>query len=418
MDRGKFIGFLAGVLLVGIFNGPALGASKKSADGKGGELKVGRGVDLKTKTIKIGTLNDESGRAALIGKPYALGKRILAKAVNAGEVKILPDGWKVELVERDHGYNPQKSVQSLKQMQDDILFIATSFGTPTTLPLVPHLESAEIIAFPASLSSLMAGNKQTPPVGPSYTIEARRAMDWVVKSAKDKTSLKVGIIYQNDDYGKDGLKGWREAAKKHNLKIVSEQPTKPGQKDMTAVISTLKSAGATHILLSVLPSATGPILGTAAKMKYMPIWIGSTPAWIDAFFSPKLIPVKARAMFMNYYQCSGTPYIGEDLPGMKKFMAALKKYGGKARQDSYTLLSYIQGLAALEVAKRAIVNGDITRAGYAKSLAALDNWDANGFIQPLSFKKFPYSAGTRVRVLKPDFEKSSWEVVAGYAESE
>ena len=156
MDRVKFIGFLAGFFLL-----TSLSGCKKAPEEKTGGLKAGRGVDTKTKTIKIGTLNDESGRAAVIGKPYALGKRILAKAVNAGEVKILPEGWKIELIEKDHGYNPQKAVQALKEMQDDVLVIATSFGTPTTLPLVPHLESAELIAFPASLSSLMAANKQT-----------------------------------------------------------------------------------------------------------------------------------------------------------------------------------------------------------------------------------------------------------------
>ena len=121
---------------------------------------------------------------------------------------------------------------------------------------------------------------------------------------------------------------------------------------------------------------------------------------------------------MNYYQCSGTPFVGENLPGMESFMKAFQKYGGKARKDYYTLVSYIQGLATLEVAKRAIKNGDITRAGYAKALAALDKWDADGLIQPLSFKKFPYSAGIHARILKPDFKKSTWEVVSGYAESE
>jgi ABC-type branched-subunit amino acid transport system substrate-binding protein len=71
-------------------------------------IKSDKGVDLATKTIKLGVLNDESGPAAAIGKPYALGKRIVAQVVNAGGSGLLPEGWKVELVEKDHGYNPQK----------------------------------------------------------------------------------------------------------------------------------------------------------------------------------------------------------------------------------------------------------------------------------------------------------------------
>ena len=68
------------------------------------------GVDLERKLLRIGALNDESGPVAAIGRPYALGKRLLAAEINAGDSGLLPDGWTVELVERDHGYN-QRSHQ-------------------------------------------------------------------------------------------------------------------------------------------------------------------------------------------------------------------------------------------------------------------------------------------------------------------
>jgi ABC-type branched-subunit amino acid transport system substrate-binding protein len=237
-------------------------------------------------------------------------------------------------------------------------------------------------------------------------------MDWVVASSQDKATIKAGVVYQKDDYGKDGLAGWKEAAKKYGVTIVSEQSVAPGQKDMTAAVNALKEAGATHVLLTVLPSATGPILGTAAKMKYMPTWVGNTPAWIDVFFSPKVIP---SVVFGNYYQMSGLPFWGEDLPGMKEFEASFAKYGGESRKDQYILISYIQGMATLEVASQAIQKGDISREGYAKALSVVDNWNANGLIQPLNFKSFPYATGTQTRVLKPDFEKGSWTVTADYA---
>ena len=166
-------------------------------------IKADKGVDVATKLINIGALNDESGPAAVIGKPYAAGKRLLAAQINAGGSGLLPDGWTVNLIERDHGYNPQKSTQAFKEIADEVLFIGTSFGTPNTLPLRPMLEAANVVAFPASLSSEMAKNKHTPPIGPSYILEAKRAMDWVVEGAADKGAIKAGIVYQQDDYGKD-----------------------------------------------------------------------------------------------------------------------------------------------------------------------------------------------------------------------
>jgi ABC-type branched-subunit amino acid transport system substrate-binding protein len=378
------------------------------------ELKADFGVDVVNKVVRVGALNGESGPAAAIGVPYAIGKRVLAAQVNAGGSGILPDGWRVELVERDHGYNPQQSVQAYKEIKDEVLFLGTSFGTPNTLPLVPMLRSDGMLAFPASLSSQMAAEPFTPPAGPSYVVEARRAMDWAVEAAGGAAAVKAGIVYQQDDYGKDGLKGWQEQAALHGVAIVAEQTVAPGQKDMTAVIAALKDAGATHVLLTTLPSATGPLLGTAAQLGYAPQWIGNTPAWIDGFFSPDVIP---SAVFATYHQAYGLPYWGEDVPGMDTFLAAFEanKPDG-AKPDFYTMMSYVQGAIALEACSRAIDNGDITRGGFQDALNGINGFTAGGMIQPLSYDSKPYVTGTKARILTPDVAARSWTLVAPLAD--
>jgi ABC-type branched-subunit amino acid transport system substrate-binding protein len=388
-------------------------ATTAAPDAATSGLKADKGVDVATKTIKIGTLNDESGPAAVIGKPFAAGKRLLATQINAGGSGLLPEGWTVELVERDHAYNPQKSTQAFKEIADEVLFVGTSFGTPNTLPLRPLLEAANVAAFPASLSSEMAKHKHTPPIGPSYILEAKRAMDWVVSSVDDNSTIKAGIVYQQDDYGKDGHMGWMAAAAAHGVTVVAEQTVAPGQKDFTAVITGLKDAGAEVVMLTVLPSATGPILGTAAQLKYMPTWVASTPAWIDMFFKPEVIP---SGVFANYHQMNGMPFWGEDVAGMDTFLAAWEAHGAElGSPDFYTLMSYIQGMVQIEAANMAIAAGDITRAGYLAQLTSIEDWNAGGMIQPLSLTAFPYETGTQTRVLKPDFGAKSWTVVAPYA---
>ena len=177
-----------------------------------------------------------------------------------------------------------------KEIKDSVLFIGTSFGTPNTLPLVNMLEADKIVAFPASLSSQMGASKYTVPLGPSYKVEAMRAVDFMVENAGSAGKVKAGIVYQQDDYGKDGLAGLKAAAEKAGVSVVAEQTIAPGQKDFGAVVKGLQDAGATHVLISVLPSASGPLLGTAAKLGYAPVWIGSTPAWVDAFFNAKVLP--------------------------------------------------------------------------------------------------------------------------------
>ncbi|MCB9543449.1 MAG: ABC transporter substrate-binding protein [Myxococcales bacterium] len=381
-------------------------------------IKTDKGVDLTARKITIGSLDDESGPGAAIGKPFAIGKKILVAQVNAGGAGLLPDGWTLAQESRDHGYDPGKAQQAYSAIKDDILFIATSFGTPNTLPLRPFLEADGLVAFPASLSSQMAEHAHTPPIGAPYSYEVMRAVDHIVDTAgatpEAKAAIKLGIVYDQTDYGKDGLAGLQKAAAFHGLTLAADRAIKPGQKDFTAEIGALQSAGATHVILTVLPSSTGPLLGTAAALGYAPAWYGNTPAWIDAFFAhPKLPP----AVFAHYHWAGGLPYWGEQLPGMDKFIAAYEAHGKDlARPDFYILLSYVQGLVALEAARRAIEQGDITRAGYMKALRTIKDFDGGGLLQPVDLTRFPYVTGTRIRILKPDFDNKTWTPVADYAE--
>jgi hypothetical protein len=113
------------------------------------------------------------------------------------------------------------------------------------------------------------------------------------------------------------------------------------------------------------------------------------------------------------------PYWGEKVPGMDAFVKAFEAYAAKhegVRKDFYILGSYIQGLTQLEVVKRAIESGDITRAGYLKTLKSLKEWTAGGMVQPVNLGSVPYVTSKRTRVLKPVMDKGTWEVAADYAE--
>jgi ABC-type branched-subunit amino acid transport system substrate-binding protein len=395
---------------------PALGGTAPAL--RGGALKTDHGVDLTTKTIKLGVLNDESGSAAAIGKPYAVGKRVLAAQINAGGSGLLPEGWKVELVERDHGYNPHKAVQVYNQIKDDVLLIAHSFGTPNTLPLRPMLERDGMIALPGSLASAMSSNRFTVPNQPSYEVEAMRAFDWVVgeqeKAGKNKDAIRAAIVYQQDDYGHDGLKGWLRAAEHHGIALVSKQPVIVGQRDFAPTLAALKEAKATHVMLSILPGATEALLGAAAQLAYRPTWLGQSPSWSDGFFDPQAV---RPALFASYYWVTGGTYWGENLPGMVKFLEAYEKHGASQSAPNYYLLaSYAQGVLAVEIARRAIEAGDATRAGLLAQLPTINGFDSHGLTQPIDLSTFPpYVTSTRTRVMKPDFAKKVWTTVGEFA---
>jgi ABC-type branched-subunit amino acid transport system substrate-binding protein len=372
------------------------------------------GVDLASKTVSIGVLNDESGPVAAIGRPWGTGLRVLANQINAGGSGLLPEGWKIKLIERDHGYNPQRSVQLFNEIRDQVLFVGTSMGTPNTLPLRPLLERNRIVAFPASLSSKMAEFEYTPPIGPSYKAEVMRALDWMAQQAGGGDKVRLGLVYQQDDYGADGRDAAAEAAARLGMTLVTQQTYAPGQPDYTAVVAALKDSGATHVMLTTVPSATAPILGVAAQLDYKPVWVGNSPSWIDRFFDAKVVP---PAIFANYHWVTSFTFWGENVPLMKPFLAAYEKFGREmAPPDYYILASYAVGLIEMQVLSRCIESGDVTREGFMKALRALKDYDTYGATAaPLDFTRFPYVTGTQTRILTPDFGKHSWTVAAGYA---
>jgi ABC-type branched-subunit amino acid transport system substrate-binding protein len=390
----------------------AEGAAEKTEEP---EFKADKGVDVEEKTIHVGALNDMSGPAAAIGKPFAVGKQLMAARANNGE--LLPEGWKVELHEEDTAYNQSKAVTSYKKISDDVLYIGTSFGTPPTLAVRKFLERDKVVAFPASLSTQMAENEYTPPLAPTYKFETMRAMDYAVEAAGGPDKVKAGIVYLKNDYGKDVIEGWKEAAEAHGVEIVSENPVSPTQTEMTPVVKSLQDSGANFVMLGILPNSTGKLLGTAAQMKYMPNWIGATPAWADVFFKEE--SPAPPAIFAKFHWATGLPYWGEDVPGMEAFLEAYEKHAAdKHDRDFYILVSYIQGLIQAEIMERCIKAKDCTRANFIEEMHGVTSFDAGGMIQEIDLSEVPYVVGTKTRVLKPDFEKKSWTVAGDWAEPE
>jgi ABC-type branched-subunit amino acid transport system substrate-binding protein len=378
----------------------------------GGESEAGGtpGIDLENQVVHVGIINDLSGPAASIGRPLQTGLEILYREINAGGSGLLPEGWTVEWVTRDHGYNPQQSVQMYNEISEDVLYLALSMGSSMTLPLHPMLTRDHMMAIPASLSSRTAQNEHTPVITPTYRTEGMRAVDWAVEQRGPE--VKLGIVYQQDDYGADALEGFEVEAEFQGVEIVSAQAVAPGQADYTAIVTALQSAGAEYVMVGILPSGTGPLLGTAAQLGYEPVWMGTSPSWVDAFFDPEVIPAE---VFANYHMVGSPRYWGEDVPGMARFIEAYEAYGEGASQDSYIMTGYLFGSVGIEAVRRAIEAGDPTREGLLDALHTISDWDVNGIYIPIDLSTVPYDASRMVRVARPLMDQRTWEVASEYA---
>ncbi|MEO0601890.1 MAG: ABC transporter substrate-binding protein, partial [Myxococcota bacterium] len=318
-------------------------------------LVVDHGVDPAVRRIRIGALNDESGPAKSIGHPFALGKRVLVARANAGGTGWLPEGWTLELVERDHAYSPAEARRGLAEIADDVLFVTTSFGTEHTLAIRDGLQAADLVAFPASLSTALHGNPLTPVLGASYEAEARRAVDYHVVEA-DGRPIKLAVVHQPDAYGGDVARGATAAAATYGLGEPLLLPAR-NPEEASALGARLASEAITHVVLGTLPPLTLALLEDSRARKSAVVWVGATPSWSDAFARRP----DGLELLASYRQTSSLPWWGEDLPGMDGFESAFAEYGGGEPADGYVLMSYAMGMVQLEAVGRAIEAGDVTR---------------------------------------------------------
>src|SRR2546422_6884678 len=257
--RKRFVAFMAIALL-------AIGACRSGpAEGPGpaevptptvAAIKTGIGVE--GQTIKLAELTPLTGSVALIGKPLTRGHEVYFQYVNdvlGGVGKNLPkeQRYKVELVTLDTQYLPDIHVQQYNAVKEKVALIAQSLGTPQTKAILQQIRDDKIVTGAASLSADWFKEKYVVANGAPYIAQVANAMQYL----KDKgVTPKLGLIYQDDDYGAEGVSGIEYAAKALGFTIVARASYKVSDTEFTAQVNTMKQAGADHVVLTTTPTAT------------------------------------------------------------------------------------------------------------------------------------------------------------------
>ncbi|MCF8119832.1 MAG: ABC transporter substrate-binding protein [Deltaproteobacteria bacterium] len=224
--------------------------------------------------IHIGQWGPQTGPAAPWGS-VARGTDAYFKMINAeGGIH----GRKLIHHMFDDAYNPAKTKAGVKELQEGIGMFAwvSGVGTACGLSVKDYLMERKIPWVGPSAGSL---HWITPPekylfaVYPLYYIEAKALCRYAVKEMGKK---RVAIAYQNDDYGKNGLKGAAEELEKHGLELVAKVPVEKADTDMKPHVMQLKKADADVVLLWVTPVHAVRIVGTGRAMKFAPQWMSTS----------------------------------------------------------------------------------------------------------------------------------------------
>ena len=359
------------------------GCASSSSGTSTSSLKAGPGVDVTNKTITLGILSPYSGPVAdPIGKPLAKGVEVYFDSINAsGGI----NGYKVKFLEEDTQYNPQLEVQLYNQIHTKVAMIADSLGTPTTFAIKDLAAADHMLISGATLSSALAREKYLVLVGTPYRLQVENAFDYVVNKL-GVHNPSVGIIYQNDEYGQDGLTGYKEAVNFYHLHDVGQAAYAVTDTDFTAQVSQLKAAGAKYVFLTAIPTATAGIIATAFKLGYNPQWILQSPAFALALLS---VPGLGALMSHAWLVSQGANWGDTSVPGMAQMMGDVQKYAPGQKPDGYFEFGYTESKITYAILKKALDNNDITRDGLFKAFESLHNVDLGGLLPPVNYGSSP-----------------------------
>jgi ABC-type branched-subunit amino acid transport system substrate-binding protein len=400
LRRLGVVGSIAGALALAACG--TGGSNNSNSGGSNGTVKGGPGVNVAKKVITIGNIGAISGPAGPLGIPALAGAKAAVAQINAhGGI----DGWKLKIAFKDASYTPEKQVQAYNAINSKIAMLQ-SFGSPTTQAIQKQLDQAKLVTLPLSWDSLWDTDPILAPVGTPYALDIANGLNYLINTKH--LGNKVGYIYQDDAYGMDGLKGAQAAAKAHVINLVASASEALGDTDFTSQVQKMKAAGADIVVVTALPNATGPIVGTAASLGYAPTYLLQGPAYLEALITAtgamgaKPTPI-AGALAKSTYVMSFATSWGAHVPGMKSMLAAWKKYSKGTLPSIYFTWAYAQTKVAAAILKKAIQGGDLSRSGIASARLHVGKINTGGLTPPVDYTPSlgPPSTGSIINTINP-----------------
>ena len=323
--------------------------------------------------IKIGNIMPYSGPASAYG---VIGKTEEAyfKKINA-EGGI--NGRKSTFVTYDDAYSPPKAVEQVRKLveSDEVLLVFNPLGTPSNSAIQKYLNSKKIPQLFVATSATKWNDPKNFPwtMGwqPSYQSEGRIYAKYLLK---DKPGAKIGVLFQNDDFGKDYLKGLKDGlGDKAASMIVMEESYETSEPSIDGHIVKLKASGADVFFSVTTPKFAAQAIKKLAEIDWHPLHlVVNVSASVGSVIKPAGFENSQGILSAAYAKDAADAQWDND-PGMKKFFEFLQQYYPDANKlDSSVVYGY--GAAQTLVKVLQMCGDDLTRANVMKQAASLKDF--------------------------------------------
>ncbi len=359
--------------------------------------------------IKIGNIIPYSGPASAYG--------VIGKTEQAYFNKINAEGGingrKVKFISYDDAYSPPKAVEQARRLveSDGVLLIFNSLGTPSNSAIQKYMNTKQVPQlFVASGASKWNDPKEFPwTMGwqPSYQSEAHIYAKYILK---EKPDAKIGVLYQNDDFGKDYVKGLKDAlGEKSASMIVAEESYGTEEPSIDDHVVKLKEAG-TNVFISITtPKFAAQAIKKLAEIDWHPMqFLSNVSASIGGVIEPAGYENSQGILSAAYAKEAADPQWDND-PGMKNFLAFLQQYDPTANKlDGAVIYGY--GVTQTLVHVLQMCGNDLTRANVMKQAANLKDLEIDTLLPGIKINTSPTDFAPIHQLRMMRFTGRKWEL--------
>ena len=329
--------------------------------------------------IKIGNIMPYSGPASAYG--------LIGKTEEAYFRKINAEGGingrKINFISYDDAYSPPKTVEQARKLveSDEVLFVFNSLGTPPNTAIQKYMNTKKVPQlFVATGATKWNDPKEFPwTMGwqPNYQSESQIYAKYILK---ELPNARIAILYQNDDYGKDYVKGLKDGlgAKAASM-IVAEESYETTQPTIDSNIVKLKSTNANVLFNVTTPKFAAQAIKKMAEIEWKPLhFLNNVSVSIGSVIKPAGME-NAQGIISSAYLKDPTDPQWKDDAGMKAWNEFLDKYFPEAnRTDASVIYGYTVAQTMVHVLKQC--GDDLTRVNVMKQAASIKGLELGGLL--------------------------------------
>ncbi|MGY4400294.1 ABC transporter substrate-binding protein [Bradyrhizobium sp. USDA 3315] len=323
--------------------------------------------------IKIGNIMPYSGPASAYGVIGRTEAAYFKKVNDAGGI----NGRKINFISYDDAYSPPKAVEQARKLveSDEVLLIFNSLGTPSNSAIQKYMNSKKVPQlFVATGATKWNDPKDFPwTMGwqPNYQSETQIYAKYILKNMPN---AKIAVLYQNDDYGKDYLKGLKDGlGQRAASMIVAEESFETSQPTIDSNIVKLKASNADVFIDIATPKFAAQAIKKVAEIGWKPThFLNNVSASVGSVIKPAGFE-NAQDIISAAYLKDASDKQWDNDPGMKEFYAFMAKdFPEGDKLDGGTVVGFGVAQTLVQVLKQC--GDNLTRENIMKQAASLKDF--------------------------------------------